>query len=178
MLEALAELDQVRSTIDDAAREVRAVAHGYRRSDLAVELRGAASLLGSAGVDCKLAGSKLLAQAPAELGWVVREAVTNVLRHSTATLVRITLERRVKGGVAGVAITLRNDGVRPERSLPEPGDTGSGLTGLGERVAALGGTVHGRRQDGDFVLSAWLPSPPAGEAAAESSVPHSLSDHR
>lgn len=99
--EALAELDQVRSTIDDAAREVRAVAHGYRRSDLAVELRGAASLLGSAGVDCKLAGSKLLAQAPAELGWVVREAVTNVLRHSTATLVRITLERRVKGASPG-----------------------------------------------------------------------------
>jgi two-component system sensor histidine kinase DesK len=83
------------------------------------------------------------------LGWVVREAVTNVLRHSRASTCTIDL------GTAGGATELRvaNDGAArsAERSW------GNGLTGLAERLDAAGGRLSARAEDGTFVLTAALP---------------------
>ncbi|MEU8622034.1 response regulator [Streptomyces sp. NPDC048623] len=58
------------------------------------------------------------------LGWVVREAATNVLRHGDARRCAITL--RATGGA--VALTVENDGADAERA-----GAGSGLAGLRER---------------------------------------------
>ncbi|WP_243275230.1 hypothetical protein [Streptomyces albus] len=85
------------------------------------------------------------------LGWVVREGATNVLRHAEAgrCVIRLTL------GAAGTAVLLmENDGLRPESTR-----RGSGLTGLAERLAALGGTLTADRDEAEglFRLRAEVP---------------------
>ncbi|AUS80197.1 hypothetical protein C1701_19755 [Actinoalloteichus sp. AHMU CJ021] len=83
---------------------------------------------------------------------VLREATTNLLRHSDATWCGITVRER--GG--RVELVVRNDGVRAT-----VGDTssGGGLEGLGRRLGELGGRLSaGVREDGVFELAASVPS--------------------
>ena len=71
--------------------------------------------------------------------WVVREASTNVLRHSNATHVQLSLAR----DASGATLTVADDG------LARPVGTGSGLAGLAERLAAVDGTLDaGAHGDG------------------------------
>ena len=117
-------LDDVRATAHTALREARELARGYRPVDLGQELGGAAALLRSAGIELR-ADLDGLPQPWAEpVARVVREAVTNVLRHSRATWVSITYDDGV--------VAVRNDGV-----IGPVGSAGSGLAGLGELVAPL-----------------------------------------
>lgn len=84
---------------------------------------------------------------------VVQEALTNVRKHAAdAASVRVTLARVG----ADVEIAVRDDGRgRGGRRLPSGG---FGLTGLGERVAALGGRLHaGPRPEGGWEVVARLP---------------------
>jgi two-component system sensor histidine kinase DesK len=67
------------------------------------------------------------------LGWVVREATTNVLRHGDAVRCDIAL----KTDEGCVVLTVENDGA----SAPAGGG-GSGLAGLRERLSAVGGTLE------------------------------------
>ncbi|MGI5499391.1 sensor histidine kinase [Lentzea sp. CA-135723] len=143
---AIDEMLEVRQIAQDSLDELRAVVSGYRTADLTVELAGARSLLASAGIDCRVIGDVTFAGEPAgALGWAVREGVTNVLRHSEATTCTITLRGKV--------LTMSNDG-----ASPSPFRFGSGLTGLHERVAALGGSVTATPEPPNrFVLTVELP---------------------
>jgi two-component system sensor histidine kinase DesK len=159
--EAVEEMLEVRRIAQDSLAELRAVVRGYRSANLDVELAGARSLLASAGIECQVVGdsSGLPADVQGTLGWVVREATTNVLRHSEARGATITLHPAPDGTVT---LTMDNDGAG---SGPVTGDGrvlfGSGLTGLAERLAALGGTVTAElRPTGGFRLTARLPSAP------------------
>ena len=117
-------LADVRATAHTALREARELARGYRPVDLGQELEGAAALLRSAGIEIR-ADLDGLPQPWAEpVARVVREAVTNVLRHSRATWVSISYDDGV--------VAVRNDGV-----IGPVGSGGSGLVGLGELVAPL-----------------------------------------
>jgi two-component system sensor histidine kinase DesK len=162
--EAIDEMLEVRRIAQDSLAELRAVVGGYRSADLDVELAGARSLLASAGIECRVIGdgSGLPAEIQGTLGWVVREGTTNVLRHSEARTCTITL--RTPSGDA-VALTLENDGVT---GGPAAADDrvrfGSGLIGLAERIAGLGGEVVAeRRQPDGFRLTARLPLPPTAD---------------
>jgi two-component system sensor histidine kinase DesK len=132
------------------------VVRGYRKADLAVELAGALSVLRAAGIDGRAEGqdgSALPEEVQAALGWVVREATTNVLRHSEARhcIIRLTV-----GEDASVVLSVDNDGV------PEDADgsaSGSGLSGLSERLAALDGTLDTESRAGGFRLTAGVPLP-------------------
>jgi len=154
--EAADEVADVRRLAEDSLREVREVVRGHRSTDLTGELAGARSVLRAAGVTCTVhgegAGATLLPEAQTAFGWVVREAVTNVLRHSQATSCTVTLQ--VTGGKAELQVV--NDGV-----LDEVGSSdrrpGSGLTGLRERLAAAGGSLDTRLDESRFVLTAALP---------------------
>jgi two-component system sensor histidine kinase DesK len=86
----------------------------------------------------------------AVLAAVLREAVTNILRHSRARTCRITLTREA----GQLMFEVRND------RADEPGNReGLGLRSMVERLRPLGGRLHVRR-DGDwFTLSAALPVP-------------------
>ncbi|MEU0333585.1 histidine kinase [Streptomyces sp. NPDC006193] len=80
---------------------------------------------------------------------ILQEALTNVLRHAGAVPVRVRVA--VDGGL--LALEVRN---------PLPGTTpgpgrGSGLRGIRERAALLGGTARGGPHEGDWQVRAELP---------------------
>ncbi|MFD5823888.1 sensor histidine kinase [Lentzea sp. NPDC060358] len=143
---AIDEMLEVRRIAQDSLDELRAVVSGYRTADLSAELAGARSLLASAGIDCRVIGDVTFeGEAAGALGWAVREGVTNVLRHSKATTCTITLRGKI--------LTMSNDGASPAETR-----FGSGLTGLRERVAALGGSVTATPEAPHrFVLTVELP---------------------
>ncbi|KAA0933760.1 sensor histidine kinase [Streptomyces apricus] len=179
--EAVDQMIEVQRIAQESQREVREVVRGYREADLGAELAGAQGVLGAAGVDCTVTGSAtgLPAAVQSALGWVVREATTNVLRHGDARRCLVSLERA--GG--RVVLTVENDGA--ERSGQDPsggsgrGPGGTGLAGLRERLAAVAGTLEaGPAGGGLFRVVAEVPLPPAatdGPAAQSSSSAPSTS---
>lgn len=102
------------------------------------------------------------AAAPPQLGMavyrVVQESLTNVLRHAPGAPVDVS----VRGGPgAGVTLDIVNPLPPPGSVVTTPG-SGSGVTGMSERVTALGGRVNiGPTGGGAFVVQAWLPWPVA-----------------
>jgi two-component system, NarL family, sensor histidine kinase DesK len=142
---------EVRRIAQDALREVRAVVAGYRSADLAAELAGARSVLRSAGVDTVVHGDETPVGPAAQeaLAWVVREGVTNVVRHSTASSCTITLHHDGRESV----LELVNDGVPPGTRAGR----GSGLLGLAERLDGAGGSLDTWAEDGRFGLVARVP---------------------
>lgn len=154
--EAVDQMIEVQRIARESQMEVRDVVRGYREADLAVELEGARGVLSAAGMDCRVefatAGRELPAEVQSALGWVVREATTNVLRHGDARSCLIRLTNREGAGT--LTLLVENDGV-PEAPAGPPG---SGLAGLRERLAAVGGTLHaGPAGGGRFRLRAEIP---------------------
>lgn len=149
--QAAATMLEVRQLAQDSLTEVRAVAAGYRQADLGAELRGARGLLDSAGIACTVRGEDLdfPEQVRTAFGWAVREAVTNVIRHSTATRCAIELAR----DPGECRLEVGNDGV-----VGRTGDGGTGLAGLAERLAPLGGRLSTERSGDRFVLRVTLPN--------------------
>ena len=153
---AVDQMTEVQRIARESQREMREVVRGYRRADLHTELVGARGVLRAAGIDCRIEddGSAGLAEPlQSALGWVVREGTTNVLRHADAGWCGIRL--RVGPGAGPAVLVMENDGAR--RS--EAAGGGSGLAGLRERLAALGGTLSAEcRADGTFRLTARVPT--------------------
>ncbi|MFE5562117.1 sensor histidine kinase [Streptomyces sp. NPDC056544] len=152
--EAVEQMIEVQRIAQESQREVRDVVRGYREADLAVELEGARGVLSAAGMDCRVdfrADRELPSEVQSALGWVVREATTNVLRHGDAQRCRIRLAAPESGPVT---LVVENDGA-PEAPAGPPG---SGLAGLRERLAVLEGTLEaGLVGDGRFRLRAEIP---------------------
>ncbi|AIY17653.1 two-component sensor histidine kinase [Pimelobacter simplex] len=144
---AAAQILAVRGVAHDALREARELARGYRPTDLHQELEGARSLLRSAGIDVRLDVAEVPAPWQEPAAWIVREAVTNVLRHSAATQVAITFR--------GDELSITNDGV----TASPPGATGLGLDGLRERLAPLGATLTTSADVPSFRLTARFADP-------------------
>jgi two-component system sensor histidine kinase DesK len=93
----------------------------------------------------------------AVLGWVVREATTNVLRHSGARSVAVDLSE--DGDLVRLAVI--DDGRGGD------GPRGTGLAGLAERVEALGGRLDAGPAGGrGFRLSAVVPTQLPAKAGA------------
>ncbi len=138
-----------------ALTEVRQAITGYRGRGLAPELAAAQTVLADAGftVAVQHDGEELPAEADALLGWVVREGVTNVIKHSGGH--QCEIEVRSADGKAGVVISDDGEGSPGAVALPSGGH---GLAGLTERVAAAGGSVEaGPRRGGGFRLAAVIP---------------------
>ncbi|MFD9077528.1 sensor histidine kinase [Streptomyces erythrochromogenes] len=154
--EAVDQMIEVQRIARESQREVRDVVRGYRQADLAVELEGARGVLSAAGMDCRVdfrPDRELPSEVQSALGWVVREATTNVLRHGDAQRCRIRLTAPQSGPVT---LVVENDGA-PEAPAGPPG---SGLAGLRERLAVLEGTLEaGLVGDGRFRLRAEIPGP-------------------
>ncbi|MER8219494.1 sensor histidine kinase [Streptomyces sp. NPDC094143] len=167
--EAVAQMVEVQRLAQESQREVREVVRGYREVDLAAELAGAQGVLAAAGIDCTVSGrtpAGLPAGVQSALGWVVREAATNVLRHGDAR--RCVVELQVREG--RVVLSVENDGVTAAEN-GVPGSSGTGLAGLRERLAKIDGTLEaGPAGRGLFRLRAEIALPsaasPAGSAAA------------
>lgn len=187
--QAAEQMAEVQRIARESQREVRDVVRGYREVDLHTELEGARGVLEAAGIGFQLhlegaeapAGATvegagglpgLTPEARSALGWVVREAATNVLRHGDAR--DCTVRLAVREGRDAVLV-MENDGLPEQGVLARVGSggtpttAGAGLAGLRERLATLGGTLDaGPVAGGRFRLTARVPLPAPTPEAAES----------
>ncbi|MFC5820379.1 sensor histidine kinase [Nonomuraea harbinensis] len=148
---AAAEIGDVEDLSRQALSDVRDAIAGYRELSLPDELDGARRALAAAGVPVEVSAEPVPAEVEPVLAWVVREGATNVVRHSRARRCRIGLG--TAGGEAYVEVTDDGRG-------SAPGDGGTGLRGLAERVELAGGTLHGGpAEHGGFRLHARVPLP-------------------
>ncbi|MEW6582163.1 MAG: sensor domain-containing protein [Actinomycetota bacterium] len=142
--------EQAKQALDD----VRNLARGIHPAILTDRGLDAAlsSLAAGASVPVTLRSQldgRLAAEVEAAAYFVVAEALTNVAKHSGAT--RAAVSAAVHDGA--LTVEVRDDGAGGARALP-----GSGLTGLEERVASLGGTLT-------------VESPPGGPTAVQAVIP-------
>jgi two-component system sensor histidine kinase DesK len=165
---ARAEIADVERVAREAMSSVRETIGGFRQPTLSAELSGVTGALQAAGIAVRFETEELpLAPvADALIAWMVREGVTNVMRHSHAT------ECTIRIGQAGAEVyaEIVDDGVgaaagaTPDEGGAEGGPPGGfGLRGLAERVASLGGAVvAGPLPDGGYRLRITLPGSVAG----------------
>lgn len=165
---ALEQITDIESVGRQALTEIREAVTGYRDASLSTELDRARSALTAAGIEpvVRQSGPPLGPRTEALLGWVLREAVTNAVRHSAATRCEITVD----GAPERVRLVIADDG-RGVRSGPADGVRGgTGLTGLTERLAAAGGSLetgsNGPAGRG-FLLTAVLPVDPTTDSATD-----------
>ncbi|MEV7384003.1 sensor histidine kinase [Streptomyces lydicus] len=150
-----AELQQIEDMGRQCLERVREAVTGYRRLSLPAVIEEARPTLADAGVSVTVDLTKdpLPQEVETALSWVVREALTNVVRHARATHCRVT----VSAEDDRAALEVLDDGKGPgRRRLSGPG--GNGLTGLTERVTALGGSLRtSAAPGGGFLLLAAVP---------------------
>lgn len=149
---ARAELEEVQDVTRQALSEVREAVQGYRRLAVADELEGARAALTAAGIDCRIDASAdgLPDELEEALAWAVREATTNVVRHSGASTCAISLSADAET----VALEVEDDGAPASGSS----QNGTGLAGLAERARRLDGTLEaGERPQGGFRVRVTLP---------------------
>jgi two-component system sensor histidine kinase DesK len=137
---ARAELVDLERLSRDALADVRRAVEGYRELTLPGELARARTALAAAEIEAELPNST--DDVPTHLrelfAWTVREGVTNVIRHSGASRCTVRLSPD--------AAEVVDDGTGPSTSVVAGASSraGSGLVGLRERAAAVGGTVTTR----------------------------------
>lgn len=150
---ALDHLADVQRSVEAAISEVRSITSATEL-DLRYELSAAQELLHAADVDVSL--DVVRCAAPPEvdhiLGVIVREAVTNVIRHSHAS--RCTMAVSVQDG--SIRLSVANDGVTRPVPAGETRDC-AGLVNLTARAEALGGSLTTAAEGGTFTLVAAIP---------------------
>ncbi len=164
-LPSSAERDAVLTELGDIGRvsrqtlhDIREAVSGYRRPTLAIEVITARNALEAAGIaldddpGLTLRSGTFDPEAEAVLAWCLREAVTNVIRHSRARHCRIRLTERMDE----VSLEVTDDGrgfpgqgpEDPENPATADSAHGSGLRGVSERLSAIGGRLSLGPADG------------------------------
>jgi two-component system sensor histidine kinase DesK len=141
--QAAAEMAAVAELARTSLADVRATVAGYREVSLVTELATAREVLRAAGMDAELPASveAVTGERRELFGWIVREGVTNAVRHSRA--------RRVTVRVVDDGIEVVDDGVGSTAGA------GNGLRGLDERVTSAGGVLTaGANENGGWRLAA------------------------
>jgi two-component system sensor histidine kinase DesK len=167
-LPSSAERDAVLTELGDIGRvsrqtlhDIREAVSGYRRPTLAIEVITARNALEAAGIgldddaELTLRSGTFDPDAEAVLAWCLREAVTNVIRHSGARHCWIRLGTRP----GELSLEVTDDG-RGLAGQDPASSSGSGLRGVSERLSAVGGSLSfGRVQAGHgFRLTATVPA--------------------
>ncbi|MFG2702677.1 sensor histidine kinase [Streptomyces shenzhenensis] len=136
--------------------DVREAVTGYRRPRLAAELAGAQVALTAAAVTAEVPADPDLTGVPDEgeaaLAWALREAITNVVRHSGASACTVELLRRQTLDGPVLELAVEDNGSGGSGKGP-----GNGLTGLTERLEKTGGTLEAGRVKRGFRLVARVP---------------------
>jgi two-component system sensor histidine kinase DesK len=142
--------------------DVREAVTGYRRPRLAAELAGAQAALTAAGVKAQVPAEPDLTGVPesaeSAIAWALREAVTNVVRHSGAQRCAVEVLRRQTLDGSVLELSVEDNGSGGSRPGPGGGPgPGNGLTGLTERLEKAGGTLEAGRAGHGFRLVARVP---------------------
>jgi two-component system, NarL family, sensor histidine kinase DesK len=124
------EIAEVESLARQALADMRAAVTNYRDVTLSGELAAGRELLRAAGIvpDLPRAADVVDPDCAELFGWVVREGLTNIVRHAHASTCSIRLSES--------SVEIVDDGVGG------PASAGNGLVGLRERVAAAGGVLE------------------------------------
>jgi len=173
---ALTELGDIGRVSRQTLHDIREAVSGYRRPTLAIEVITARNALEAAGIaldddaGLTLRSGTFDPEAEAVLAWCLREAVTNVIRHSRARHCRIRLSERM----GEVSLEVTDDGrgfagqAHDDPATPDVPDShhGSGLRGVSERLSAIGGRLSLEPAGGSgpghgFRLIATVPAGPA-----------------
>jgi two-component system sensor histidine kinase DesK len=173
-LPSSAERDAVLTELGDIGRvsrqtlhDIREAVSGYRRPTLAIEVITARNALEAAGIGLDddagltLRSGTFDPETEAVLAWCLREAVTNVIRHSRARRCRIRLADRM----GELTLEVTDDG-RGFADQDRENPRGSGLHGMSERLSAIGGRLslapaepgHKDHNDRGFRLVATVPA--------------------
>jgi two-component system sensor histidine kinase DesK len=139
------EIDEIHASARAALGEVRVAVSGMRSTTLAAELSAARHALETAGitVDSETTSEPLPPLVETTLAFVIREAATNVIRHSGARRCRITLARV---GLEA-SLEIRDDG--HGGGVVE----GHGLAGMRQRLAVIRGALELRGDSGMSLLA-------------------------
>ncbi|WP_330461950.1 histidine kinase [Streptomyces sp. NBC_00820] len=155
----VADIEQVSR---QALVDVREAVTGYRRPRLADELAGTQVALTAAGVAAEVPAEPDLTGTPEEaeaaLAWALREAVTNVVRHSGADRCTVELLRRQTLDGPVLELAVEDNGSGGSGTGP-----GNGLTGLTERLEKAGGSLEAGRAKHGFRLVARVPVTPSAD---------------
>ncbi|MBV8084866.1 MAG: sensor histidine kinase [Chloroflexi bacterium] len=148
--QAAAEMADVEAVSRQALAQLRAVVGGYRSAGVQEEVRRGAAALQAAGITCDhlFVGEALPPAIDGVLALALREAVTNVIRHSGATRCEVALDSRQ----SPVRLTVKDDG----RGLGDHPEA-SGLRGMRERLGALGGDLEVTSSETGTTLAATVP---------------------
>ncbi|MBE3008791.1 two-component sensor histidine kinase [Microbispora sp. NEAU-D428] len=146
-------IEEIVAMAESARADLRSVSGEQRELSLAAEVESARTVLSAAGIRVTVEPVELNLPAEVEtvLGTVLREAVTNVLRHSEARNCSITM----RADETGLRLRVRNDGV-------SAGKTRRGSSGIGNlttRLAALDGRLTSHVDGDRFTLDACVPHP-------------------
>jgi len=147
---AIAEIESLVSVSRSALHDVLDIAHREPPIALSSEIARAAELLASIGTETRvdMAVDGLPPAVDELFAWALREGVTNVLRHSSATACTISIVPHD----GAIRLEIINDGAMPSSR------GGNGLGGLAARAAALSGAVSSRSNgDGSFRLTVDVP---------------------
>ena len=147
---AVGEIESLVTVARSALHDLRDIAHREPPIALSSEIERAVDLLASTGTETRvdMVADKLPPAVDELFAWALREGVTNVLRHSAATTCAIAIGRH--DGI--VRLEIVNDGAMPASA------SGSGLSGLAARAAALSGAATARPLgDGRFRLRVDVP---------------------
>ncbi|WP_433431140.1 sensor histidine kinase [Nonomuraea sp. CA-141351] len=150
---AVGEVESAVAIAGEAREQIGDVVAARRSLDVGAELSAAIALIELTGARCDLRVgiSEIDEETGDTLGWIVREAATNIVRHSDARHCLIELDT----GEGRIHLLVRNDGARREAGRRR----GSGLAGLRRRVDRLGGSLHaGPAGDDGFEVRVWLPA--------------------
>lgn len=143
------EINEIRAVSRTALKDVREAVDGMNQTTLEKELRRADQVLLAAGVSLTIKG-ELPSLTPVKdktLGLVIREAMTNIVRHARASTAVLSIT--VHNG--DLNLTIEDDGQLD--SFTE----GSGLSGLRNRIESIGGTVNYENVD-SMRISLTLPN--------------------
>ncbi len=146
----LTEMNDVSQVSRQTLHDIREAVSGYRRPTLAIEVITARSALEAGGIGLDddsgltMRSGMFDPEAEAVLAWCLREAVTNVIRHSRARTCRIRLTERP----GEVSLEVTDDG-RGFSGPAQDSASGSGLRGMSERLSAVDGHLSlGRPETG------------------------------
>lgn len=162
---AIVEVSEAEQLSRQALAEIRATISGYRKPSLAAETVGARAALQAAEISADLprAVDNVHADLQEPFAYVLREGITNVIRHSGASRCTVRL--------GPSWLEIRDDGSgmsnMSDISTVETSATGGhGLSGLAERLRAVGGRIEsGSLANGGFRLRASVPdSAPVAES--------------
>jgi two-component system, NarL family, sensor histidine kinase DesK len=135
------EMAEVNALARSALAEVRATVGALRTPDLPSMIASAQSAFRAADITATLPDPKTATPHGELFAWVLREAVTNVVRHSHATQCEVRID--------DATLTVHDDGCGLGAAVP-----GNGLRGLIERVESAGGTLTIESDTGGTTLTA------------------------